>query len=268
LSSQYQTGLLFAYSAANATGVSIIVNNLNSKPYVDLTLETLEAFNLKMPVNHGYEKFYFNDQPINHSTSQPFSFTIEGDWSNAAFLLVAAAITGNISVSGLNMSSVQGDKAIIDVLQQAGAKFEVKGDTIRIAESDLHGFEFDATDCPDLFPPLVALAANCKTVSKIRGVHRLLHKESNRAISLQKEFQKMNVPISIEHDAMLVETVDELSATEVFSHNDHRIAMACAVAGLKANGKIKIQEAEAVNKSYPNFWNDLQKLGAGVSLVE
>ncbi|MFN2456708.1 MAG: 3-phosphoshikimate 1-carboxyvinyltransferase [Chitinophagaceae bacterium] len=264
LSSQFLTGLFFAYSAADAENVTITVNNLKSKPYVDLTLEILEEFHLQIPKNDDYDTFYFKGQLINYSTDQPFNYTIEGDWSNAAFLLVAGAIAGDITVSGLKMNSVQGDKSILDVLRQAGAKFEMKDDAINIAESALQAFTFDATDCPDLFPPLVALAAHCEGVSTIMGVSRLLHKESNRAISLQEEFRKMNVIITVEDDSMIIKGVKEIPTTDIFSHNDHRIAMACAVAGLKTNGTVYIRNSIAVRKSYPNFFEDLKKLNANV----
>ena len=263
LSSQFLTGLLFAYSAANASGITIKVDNLNSKPYVDLTLQILKDFGLKVPENKNYQEFYFNNS-INQSksTDQPLSYTVEGDWSNAAFLLVAGAIAGDIAVQGMSLDSVQGDKKILDVLNMSNAQVNIQHNAIHVAESNLKAFEFDATDCPDLFPPLVALAAYCNGVSKIKGVHRLTHKKSNRAATLQQEFNKMNVTICFENDVMVVEGGNVIESAEVSSHNDHRIAMACAIAGLKANGKTTINHSEAVNKSYKNFWLDLNKLQA------
>ncbi len=137
---------------------------------------------------------------------------------------------------------------------------------IEIRKSNLKAFQFNATDCPDLFPPLVALAAFCEGTSVIEGVHRLSYKESNRAHTLQQEFLKMGVEINIEQNHMLVKGNNKIRSCRVTSHHDHRIAMACAIAALKSEGEVVINDADAVNKSFPAFWNQLQNLGATVSL--
>lgn len=265
LSSQYLTGLLMAYAAADAKDVTITVTNLNSRPYVDLTLQILRSFSLKVPHNN-YESFYFDTSVTNHSTT--INYTVEGDWSNAAFLLVAGAIAGDISILGMDMHSVQGDKAIMEVLKKANASFTVTNNAIAIQQSALQAFDFDATDCPDLFPPLVALAAYGNGTSTIKGVHRLTHKESNRAATLQEEFGKLNVPISFEDDKMIITGGNVLKGAAVSSCNDHRIAMATAIAALKADSEVIINDAQAVNKSYPNFWKDVEKLGAQLEVLD
>jgi 3-phosphoshikimate 1-carboxyvinyltransferase len=129
------------------------------------------------------------------------------------------------------------------------------------SKNGLKAFEFDATDCPDLFPPLVALAAYCNGISTIKGVSRLEHKESNRASVLQQEFGKMGLEIILDKDDMIINSTGKLNGANVSSNNDHRIAMACSVAALRAKGLTTIQNANAVNKSYPNFYSDLKKLG-------
>jgi 3-phosphoshikimate 1-carboxyvinyltransferase len=126
----------------------------------------------------------------------------------------------------------------------------------------LKAFDFDATECPDLFPPLVALASVCSGITIISGASRLTHKESNRALTLQEEFGKMGVKISLDGDLMMIEGVEQLKAAVTHSHHDHRIAMACAVAALRADGPVEIEEAEAINKSYPDFYDDIRALGA------
>jgi 3-phosphoshikimate 1-carboxyvinyltransferase len=131
---------------------------------------------------------------------------------------------------------------------------------INVQRTSLRPFEFDATDCPDLFPPLVALAACCKGRTVITGVNRLAHKESNRALTLQEEFGKMGVHIELENNRMVVHGGTGIRGAKVHSHHDHRIAMACAVAALVAEGETTINVAEAVNKSYPQFWEHLQQL--------
>lgn len=265
-SSQFLTGLLMAFSAANAKDVSIKVNNLMSKPYINLTLGIMKQFGLKVPVNRDYEEFYFGETPNPQLADQPINYFAESDWSSGAFLLVAGAIAGPITVRGLDLSSVQADKKIVDVLMSANAGIAIEAKGIKIHPTELTAFDFDATDCPDLFPPLVTLAAYCKGNSSIKGISRLTHKESNRAITLQEEFGKMGVKIEMKDDVMIVHGGNTLKGAKLYSHHDHRIAMACAVAALKADGETIIEEAEAVKKSYPDFYEDLKKLGAAVSL--
>jgi 3-phosphoshikimate 1-carboxyvinyltransferase len=260
LSSQFLTGLLFAYAASGAINVSINVHQLTSKPYVDITINILRAFGMSVPENKNYKAFVFYPNPTKIATTRKLAYVIEGDWSNAAFLLVAGAIAGRITVHGLDLNSVQGDKRILEVLKMAKASIHVSPAEITVSQSNLISFDFDATDCPDLFPPLVALACYCKGTSIIRGVHRLTHKESNRAISLQSEFAKMGITVTIAEDAMYIIGERKIQGAKVSSNNDHRIAMACAVTALNATGETIIENAEAVNKSYPAFWNDLQKL--------
>lgn len=266
LSSQFLTGLLFAYAGADARDVTIRVNNLNSKPYIDLTLKMMEEFGLKTPVNRNHEEFYFPKKSIAEFNHPNFNYTVEADWSGGAFLLVAGAIAGDLVVRGLDVFSTQADKAILQALMQSKTNMSITEEQIAIKESKLQAFHFNATDCPDLFPPLVALAACCEGSSVIEGVHRLAHKESNRALTLQEEFGKMGIEISLQDDFMLVKGGTGVKSAAVSSCHDHRIAMACAVAALKADGEVCIDGAEAVNKSYPQFWEHLQKLNAEVSL--
>ncbi|WP_121354913.1 3-phosphoshikimate 1-carboxyvinyltransferase [Flavisolibacter nicotianae] len=263
LSSQFLTGLLFAFSAAKAKDVTITVHNLNSKPYIDLTLQVMSKFGLPVPVNNDYQSFYFPKDPSPvASTPSSFKYQVEGDWSGGAFLLVAGAIAGDIVVKGLDVFSTQADKAVLHALMQSGATISIEESKIEVRKSRLKAFHFNATDCPDLFPPLVALAAYCDGTTVIEGVHRLTHKESNRALTLQQEFAKMGVEISFQDDMMLVRGGAGVSGAAVHSRHDHRIAMACAVAALGASGDVIIEEAEAVNKSYPQFWDHIEHLSA------
>ena len=267
LSSQYLTGLLFAYAAADAKDVSIKVKNLSSRPYVDLTLKVLEAYGLKVPENRNYEEFYFRDSKV-YGQPSTINYTVEGDWSGGAFLLVGSAIAGNVNIKGLDLSSTQADRAVLQALMQAGTNISIRPDEMEIKESKLKAFHFNANDCPDLFPPLVALASYCEGTTVIEGTKRLTHKESNRALTLQEEFGKMGVKIQLQNDQMFIQGNPKLKGEEVSSHNDHRIAMATAVAGLKADKEMIVSGAEAVNKSYPQFWEHIKTLGAKVSLTD
>jgi len=268
LSSQFLTGLLMAYGAAEPDGVTIKVNDLKSKPYIDLTLKVMEAFGIVVR-NNNYDSFgfYAADQKAKKTSIE---YQVEGDWSGAAFLLVAGAVAGSITVKGLDVFSTQADKAILQALSEAGAGLSVQEHQIEVRTLPLKAFHFNATDCPDLFPPLVALAAFCEGTTVIEGVHRLAHKESNRGITLQKEFGKLGVEIKLQDNLMLItglrngSALAEIKAERVHSNHDHRIAMATAIAALKANGPVQIECAEAINKSYPSFYNHLQQLGVHV----
>ncbi|HMO60515.1 MAG TPA: 3-phosphoshikimate 1-carboxyvinyltransferase [Ferruginibacter sp.] len=269
LSSQFLTGLLFAFGKAATAPVTITVSNLKSKPYIDLTLQVMQHFGYKVE-NKNFESFVVYPAAAAAGT---ITYTVEGDWSGGAFLLVAGAIAGSITVAGLDVFSTQADKAILKALMDSGCAISIEEKQIHIGppatgSSGLKAFHFNATDCPDLFPPLVALAAYCSGTTVIEGVNRLAHKESNRGLTLQEEFAKMGVTVKLQDDLMLVEGGNGLHAATVHSHHDHRIAMACAVAALCADGETVIEEAQAVNKSYPEFYNHIQQLGATVTSVK
>lgn len=261
LSSQFLTGLLMAYGAAGANNVSITVKDLKSKPYIDLTLQVMKHFGWEV-TNRNYEVFVFNKEAKRRTN---YTYTVEGDWSGAAFLLVAGAVAGPITVKGLDVFSTQADKAVLQALTDCGCRLSIQTEQIDIGPLPLKAFHFNANDCPDLFPPLVALAAYCEGTTVIEGVKRLTHKESNRAITLQEEFAKLGIEITLQDNLMLIKGGGGLKGTVTHSHHDHRIAMACAVAGLKAESPVVIEEAEAINKSYPDFYDHLKQLGAIVT---
>jgi 3-phosphoshikimate 1-carboxyvinyltransferase len=263
LSSQFLTGLLMAYAKACTAPVSIKVNSLTSKPYIDLTLGILSHFGFNVK-NDNYETFHILPRIFKNENS--VKYTVEGDWSNAAFLLVAGAISGDVTVTGALPDSFQGDKKIMEALEACGASIRLGDKEIVVEKKDLHAFDFDATHCPDLFPPLVALASYCEGTTTIKGVYRLLHKESDRAKTLRDEFAKMNVNIELKDDLMIIKGSSQVKGAIVTSHNDHRIAMACTVAALCAKGDTVIHDAEAVKKSYPGFFDDMKMLKASLQV--
>lgn len=270
LSSQFLTGLLMAFAATENTNAVIEVQGLKSKPYIDLTLSVLNTFGWKVQ-HQDYKRFEFLAHP---PLADHIDYTVEGDWSGAAFLLVAGAIAGPIVVKGLQLNSTQADKAVMQALKDAGASIDINENAIQIGPAkdkagvvgSLKAFEFDATHCPDLFPPLVALAAVCNGVTILHGVSRLAHKESDRGLTLQKEFAKLGIRIELNEDRMMVYGGTGIIGAEVFSQHDHRIVMACGVVALCADVPITITDAEAVNKSYTDFFKHLQHLGAKVDL--
>jgi 3-phosphoshikimate 1-carboxyvinyltransferase len=257
VSSQLLTGLLMALPvASNSSEIKVL--NLKSKPYIDMTLQVLERFGIEVK-RTGYTKF----KTEGNQKYRAQKFEVESDWSGGAFLLVAGAINGEIIVNGLRPDSRQSDKAILTVLDNAGARISIRENSIGVARSDLKAFEFDATESPDLFPPVVALASYCSGTSSIKGVSRLAHKESNRARALTEEFGKINIKVEISDDSMFV-TGGRVTGGHVHSHGDHRIAMAAAAAALGAAGRIFIRDSHCVNKSYPEFFEDLRHLGTMV----
>ncbi len=257
LSSQFLTGLLFAFAKSCTKPVSITVKDLSSRPYIDLTISVLKDFGFRID-NRNYEVFTVH--PRKPLPAHSIKYTVEGDWSNAAFLLVAGAVAGGVTIKGADLNSSQGDKNIMEALYDCGAEVNIHEQEITVNKNILKAFDFDATHCPDLFPPLVALAGYCEGETTIKGVNRLLYKESNRAIALRDEFKKMNVEVELDGDLMTIHGGKVVTGAKISSHNDHRIAMATAVAALGAKGNTIIKDAEAINKSYPDFYKDLKSI--------
>lgn len=257
ISSQALTGLLMALPAAENDSV-IKVNNLTSRRYIDMTINILKAFSVEVE-NIDYREFRIRGG----QKYKPAAIEIEGDWSGAAFLLCAGAIGGDIKVSGLNTESLQPDMAVLNALKSAGADIIIAGNSVEVKKRPLKGFTFDASGCPDLFPPLAALALYCKGTTEIKGVHRLKHKETDRSVTIIDELNALGGEITIEGDSMIIKE-SPLHGGETSSRGDHRIAMACAIAALGASGAVSIENAEAVNKSYPQFFNDIMKAGVKI----
>jgi 3-phosphoshikimate 1-carboxyvinyltransferase len=254
--SQILSGLLMALPLAGGDS-EITVKNLASRPYVDMTLELLQTFGIAI-AHDRYEWFTIRG----NQRYQPQTCTVEGDWSGAAFWLAVAAIGGAITVKGLRAGSAQADRAMLQVLQQAGAKVQWAGEALTVRHESLKAFRFNASGCPDLFPPVVLLAAFCDGVSIIEGTERLVHKESNRATALQQTFGKLGVLITLEKNSMAVHG-SRVHGGKVSSFHDHRIAMAAACAGLFTNEAVEIDDVQCVNKSYPGFFTDLKTVGSG-----
>ena len=251
-SSQFLTGLLTALPKAENDSV-LTVQNLKSVPYVQMTLDIIEKFGGKIE-NLDFKVFRIRGSQ--HFTSTEYQ--VEGDWSSAAAHLVAGAVSGKAVIRGLNPESLQADRAVLDVLTQVGADMKITDKEIIVEKKLLRPFVFDATDSPDLFPVLAALAANCGGESVIRGVNRLAHKESDRATAIKEEFSKLGIKIVLDGDFMRIQGGKISGGVTVSSRNDHRMAFSLAVAALNADSEIEISEAQSVAKSYPRFWEDFE----------
>ena len=256
MSSQFISGLLFAFSAIAKEKVCIEVKGLVSKPYIDLTLEMLALFGKR--IRNKYYR-YFEIEPAFFSSKEAMDIQIEGDWSSAAFWIAAATIKGAVVLSGLNSNSLQADKKIWDIAQAVGASLAWQNDELHIHHKELKAFEADLTDCPDLFPVLAVLAACCKGQSTLVGLHRLIHKESDRAKSIAELLSQLGVAFVVKGDMLQIEGRETLKALAYQCPNDHRMAMAAALASLRCQGNIEIENAECIHKSYPKFWDDLLK---------
>ena len=253
-SSQYISGMMMALPLLKEDS-RIHVKNLNSLPYLQMTLDTLNKFGIEVS-HQNYEDFIVRG----NQNYIPTTYSIESDWSSASYWLVASALGYNIQLTGLSMTSLQADKNILEAFEAANCLVEFRENKIRINGKNRQPFKFDATHCPDLFPALATFASLCDGKSEIKGVSRLTHKESNRGIVLQEEFANIGVVIILDGDIMHIHGKNSIEGGKVNSHNDHRIAMCFAIAGLFSDDEIEINGAEAVAKSYPTFWVDLEGL--------
>ena len=257
-SSQFLSGLLIALSQ-KSFDCEMNVTALSSKPYIDLTLDVLKDFGVSIR-HEDYNTFYINGNQL----MSPQKVIIEGDWSGAANHLVGAAISGEITMKGLSIISTQADKSILDALSDFGAMVEVHEDKIKVEQNEKRPFVFDATHCPDLFPPLAILACAAVGTSEIIGLHRLENKESNRELSIVKMLNVLGVNYRIVADSIFIEGKGKVNGGTIATYNDHRISMAGAMAACIASSDIIIDNVACVSKSYPNFFNDLKELSVSV----
>lgn len=256
ISSQFITGLLFSLPILEDNSRIQITTKLESKGYIDLTLDILKDFGIEIE-NNNYKEF-------NIRGAQKYNcrnYYVEGDYSQGAFFLVAGALGSSIVCSGLNKDSLQGDKVILDILEAMGCNMEESEEGIKVKPSKTKGIEIDASNCPDLVPILTVLASLSEGETKIVNAKRLRIKECDRLHAITKELNKLGANIIELEDSLIISGVNELKGGEVDSHNDHRIVMALAIAATRARGNVIINNPRAVEKSYPNFFKDYFKLG-------
>ncbi len=256
VSSQFITGLLLALPMAKED-TTLRVNSPVSTPYIDMTIDTAKSFGIEIMHNEGdYTEFFIRGE----QQYTPADLAIEGDWSGASTLLVAGAIAGEVTVKNISTLSKQADTAICHALERAGAGIIIEQDSITVSKRPLRGFTFDATNAPDLFPALAALAAAAEGESTIIGTSRLRHKESDRAETIRSEYEKLGIEVDISEENIMRIRGGEPKTATTFSHDDHRIAMSLAVTALRCEGGVRIENAECVEKSYPTFFEDLESI--------
>ncbi|NOZ12599.1 MAG: 3-phosphoshikimate 1-carboxyvinyltransferase [Acidobacteria bacterium] len=259
LTSQFLSGLLVALPGCNGDS-EILVSGLTSRPYVEMTLSVLASFGVHWEKDEG------NQIVFRCSGGQRFhcpEFTVPGDWSGAAGILTAGAVAGSVTVTGLPQDKLQADRTILEILEQAGARVSVSGESVTVSKNRLNAFRTDVTHCPDLVPVLTALAIQCRGESTVTGTKRLKFKESDRAVVLHRELKRLGAEITLEEDCMRIRG-GQLRSGRVSASGDHRIAMALAVSALNADGPVEIGNTECVDKSYPAFFKDLTQIGVKI----
>lgn len=260
VSSQFISGLLFLLPLLDKDSQIEIIEPFESKSYVLLTLNTLNKFGVNVSLENNLIKIPGNQK------YQSINYEVEGDYSQAAFFLALGAINNDLEVEGLNPSSLQGDKKIIDILISMGAKIEIKENNVKVIKSKLNGTQIDLSDCPDLGPILMALAPFCEGETHITNIARLRLKESDRVGAMKEELNKFNVIVKEEvNDIYISSTNIKSPSVEINSHNDHRIAMSLSVLiSSLDNGEMILNNANCINKSYPNFYKDLNSINGMV----
>lgn len=256
VSSQFFTGLLFALPLAGDDSVLISTTTLESKSYVDMTLDTLARHGITI-----HEKSPELYEIPGGQSYRSGTFAVEGDYSQAAFWLVAGLSGKEITLKGLSRASKQGDKAILGILRAMGGDItEIEG-LVSAKPSKTHGTTIDAEDCPDLVPALAALAAVSEGTTEIIHASRVRLKECDRLHAMAVELTKLGADIEEKPDGLLIRGQDHLTGGAVSSWNDHRIAMALAAVSAKCSAPLTIEGAESVRKSYPTFWEDFKRVG-------
>ncbi len=256
VSSQYISGLLFALPLlANDSSITI-EGELQSIDYIHMTLNTLSQFGIE--IEQKTNGFFISG---NQKYMGPETYEVEGDWSNAAFWLIAGAfLEDGIGIKGLNPDSVQGDKKITEVIRQFGAKVEFKENLLCVSKGNLKGIKIDAGQIPDMIPAVAVLAAGATGKTEIVNAGRLRHKESDRLHSITEVIRNLGGKVDEFDDGLIIYGTEGLKGGKVQSFGDHRIAMMSAIASIICKEKVEITGTEAVNKSYPDFFKDLQKL--------
>ncbi len=263
VSSQFISGLLFASPLGKADVDIFLSSPLESKPYVEMTVDILRKHKIKFEVQSNYRRFHVPGK----QTYKPFNHVLEGDFSSSAFLLAAAAITDSkVRILGLQRNSVQGDRIIVNLLREMGVQIKEDKDFFEVqgTKDRLRPINIDLRDNPDLVPVLAVVSCFASGKSVIRGVKRLTFKESNREAAILEELTKMGAKINVNRETIEIDGVKTLRGGELDSHGDHRIAMMCIIAALRAIETTTIKGVECINKSYPNFVKDIASLGAEV----
>lgn len=262
ISSQFISGLLFALPLCEGDSVIEITTKLESESYINLTLDALKKYGIEI-INENHKRYIIkgNQKYKNIETS------VEGDYSQGAFWLVAGALSENIKSIGLGFGSIQGDQKIVDILKKMNVNLKISENEIISMESKSRGTIIDGSDCPDIIPILTVLASVSEGVTKIINSERLRYKECDRLTAIATELNKIGADIEELSDGLIINGKKSLKGGEVSCWNDHRIAMSLAIASIKCNEKLILRGTECVEKSYPEFWKDFVSLGGKIEEI-
>lgn len=265
VSSQYTTGMIFAAPLLTGDTEIQIIGEMESKAYIDLTIESLRLFGIRVE-RRAYHAFKIKGE----QQFKPQQVVVEGDYSQAAFWIVAGLIgTNSIAISGLNPNSVQGDRMIIELVRAMGGILEWEGNVLKVHPSQTKGIEIDAAQCPDLIPVLCVLAALSEGETNVVNGKRLRFKESDRITATVTELKRMGATIEETTEGITVKGVDRFRGGCVIDGwNDHRIVMSMAIASTRCMEPIVIEGFRAIEKSYPTFFEDFERLGGVLEMVK
>ena len=258
VSSQYISGLMFALPLLEEDS-DMLTAKLESKAYIDITTDVLKQFGIRMTeTKDGYHI------PGRQRYHTPGMIKADGDWSNAAAFLCMGAIAGEVKMTGLNLDSTQGDKEIVSVLEQFGAKVVREVSSVTVSSKSLKAIRIDVSQIPDLVPVLCIVAGLAEGRTVFENAGRLRMKESDRIATTKALLEVLGVRMEVVEENQMtnlyIEGVKEYNGGKIDGAGDHRIVMAAAVASLRATAEIEIQGAQAVNKSYPGFFDDFRKI--------
>ncbi len=260
ISSQFITGLLYALPLLDGDSIINITTEMESKGYIDLTIDILNKFGIEIK-NDNYKKFFIKG----NQQYKPYDYTVEGDFSQAAFFLVADMLGAKIKLKAMNMESHQGDMKILNDISDFGGNIKYDNELLYLENNSINNAIIDFSQSPDLGPALTVLASLASGTSKFINAGRLRIKECDRITCMKEEIEKLGGSIDEFEDGMIIYGVDKLHGGVVNSHNDHRVVMALAMATLKMDGDLVIENCEAINKSFPHFFEIFEALGGKIS---
>ncbi|MHC1604725.1 MAG: 3-phosphoshikimate 1-carboxyvinyltransferase [Candidatus Methanofastidiosia archaeon] len=258
ISSQFISAMIFACPKASKKTELYITTSVQSRPYIEMSLDVLSKHGIEVMAANDYTHFTIPPQ----QEFRAAKYAIEGDFTSAAFMLVSGVLAGKLEISNLSLDSKQGDKAILQILKEMNAIAEEKKNSIVVEKSKLVATTMDASFTPDLVPICAVAATQAKGTTRIINAKRLRIKESDRLAAITTELKKMGAHLKELPDGLIIQGPTRLTGAVINAHNDHRIAMACAVAGLVADGKTVIQNMGCIKKSYPSFVKDMKNVGA------
>ncbi len=265
ISSQFISGLLFALPLLPGDSTLTLTGKIESAQYIAMTEAALKCFGIQF--NYKENTYYIPGGQV-PSYKESETLRAEGDWSNAAFWLVAGALGEGVTCEGLNTLSLQGDRAITSLLEKFGAVTAYGEEAVSAKNAPLHGIEIDASQIPDLVPILAVCAAAAEGTTRIRGAERLRIKESDRLQTVSEMLSSLGASVRETEDGLIIEGGKPLTGGTVDSAGDHRIAMSAAVCSMLCSGTVTVLGAQAVNKSYPKFWEHFSLLGGQIERRE